>query len=163
MTKRILIAFSMIGLLGACGGPGNNAEVPEAMPAGDTFADIGDHVVHFNAITTDQLPAEYARNYGITRSPNSAMLNVSILNEADNLPVTGEVTVKVVNLTSQLKNVEIRRIDEPATSGDTFDAIYYIGTVDIRNREVLVFDVTVKPDGVDQPESLRFTRQFFTD
>jgi hypothetical protein len=162
MTKKILIAFSLLGFVAACGGPGENAEVPEALPAGDSFSDIGDHVVHFNAITTDQLPAEYARNYGITRSPNSAMLNVSIIDEADDLPVAGDVSVKVVNLTSQLKDVEIRRIDEPGTD-DTFDAIYYVGIVDIRNREVLVFDVTVKPEGVDKAESLRFTRQFFTD
>ena len=162
MTKRILIAFSILGFLSGCGGPGENAEIPEALPAGESFADVGDHVVHFNAITTDQLPAEYARNYGITRSPNSAMLNVSIIGKADDLPVPGEVSVKVVNLTSQLKDVEIRRIDEPGT-GDAFDAIYYVGIVDIRNREVLVFDVSVKPEGAESAESLRFTRQFFTD
>ena len=45
--------------------------------------DIGDHVVHFSAQSTDQLPPEIARAYNIVRSKNRAMLNVSILREPD--------------------------------------------------------------------------------
>ena len=36
MIKRILITVSVLSLLSACGGPGDNAEVPEAQPAGAT-------------------------------------------------------------------------------------------------------------------------------
>ena len=35
-TIRILIALSVLGLFAACGGPGDDAEVPEAQPAGAT-------------------------------------------------------------------------------------------------------------------------------
>ena len=156
MTRRVLIALSFLGLLSACGGPGESFDVPEAQPAGATNADIGDHVVHFSAQSTDQLPPEVARAYNIVRSKNRAMLNVSVLREADDTPVAADISVKTVNLTGQLKNVAMRRIDEQ-------DAIYYIGEVPVANRETLIFDITVTPEGVGRPYEVRFKRQFYTD
>ena len=156
MTRRILITLSFLGLLSACGGPGESSNVPEAQPAGATNADIGDHVVHFSAQSTDQLPPEVARAYNIVRSKNRAMLNVSVLREADNKAVPADVSVKTVNLTGQLKNIAMRRIDEQ-------EAIYYIGEVAVANGETLIFDISVTPEGVDRPSEVRFKRQFFTD
>jgi hypothetical protein len=151
-----LIALSLLGLVSACGGPGESAVVPEAQPAGASNAEIGDHVVHYSAQSTDQLPPEVARAYNIVRSKNRAMLNVSVLQASDGSAVVADVSVKAVNLTGQLKNVTMRRIDEG-------DAIYYIGEVAIANRETLVFDISVTPDGSDQVSDVRFKRQFFTD
>jgi len=154
--KITLIALSFIWLVSACGGPGESADVPEAQPAGATSADIGDHVIHFSAQSTDQLPPEVARAYNIVRSKNRAMLNVSVISEADNRPVTAGVSVKTVNLTGQLKNITMRQIDEQ-------DAIYYIGEVPVANRETLIFDISVMPEGVNTASDVRFKRQFFTD
>ena len=156
MTRRLVIALSFLGLLSACGGPGESFDVPDAQPADATNADIGDHVIHFSAQSTDQLPPEVARAYNIVRSKNRAMLNVSVLRQADNKPVAADISVKTVNLTGQLKNVSMRRIDEQ-------DAIYYIGEVPVANRETLIFDITVTPDGVAGSSEVRFKRQFYTD
>ena len=87
---RTLIALSLLALLTACGGPGESANVPEAQPAGASSADIGDHIVHFSAQSTDQLSPEVARAFAIVRSKNRAMLNVSVLQEADNTAVTAD-------------------------------------------------------------------------
>ena len=162
MATRILIALSLLGLLSACGGPAEDADIPEAQPAGATSADIGDYVVHFNAQSTDQLPPEIASAYNIVRSKNRAMLTVSIIREADDHSVPGEVSVKTVNMTEQLKNVTLRRIDEPGVAGEP-DAIYYIGVTPVANRETLKFDISVSPEGVDELSRVRFTRQFYTD
>jgi len=153
---RTLIALSALALMSACGGPGDSASVPVAQPAGSTSENIGDHVVHFSAQTTDQLPPEVARAYNIVRSKNRAMLNVSVLRASDNGAVAADVTVKAVNLTGQLKSITMRQIDEQ-------EAIYYIGEVAVANRETLIFDISVKPDGVDSRSDVRFKRQFFTD
>lgn len=153
---KALIALFMFGLLSACSGPGESANVPDAQPAGATSIDIGDHVVHFSAQSTDQLPPEVARAYNIVRSKNRAMLNVSVLREADNSAVAAIVTVRTVNLTGQLKSITMRRIDEQ-------EAIYYIGEVAVANREVLVFDISVTPEGANTTSELRFKRQFYTD
>ena len=156
---RTLISFSLLALLGACGGPGNSASVPEAQPAEATSSDIGDFVVHFSAQSTDQLPPEVARAYNIVRSKNRAMLNVSIIRKSDNTSVSADVTVKTVNLTGQLKNVTMRRIEDP---GDT-TAIYYIGETVVANRETLIFDIRVTPEGTNRASDVRFKRQFYTD
>lgn len=156
---RTLISFSLLALLGACGGPGDSAAVPEAQPAAATSADIGDFVVHFSAQSTDQLPPEVARAYNIVRSKNRAMLSVSIIRKSDNAPVAGEVSVKTANLTGQLKSVTMRKIEEP---GEVV-AIYYIGETPVANLETLVFDIKVTPDGADSSSDVRFKRQFYTD
>ena len=156
VTRRILILLSFLGLLSACGGPDQSADIPAAQPAEATNADIGDYVVHFSAQSTDQLPTEIAQAYGIVRSKNRAMLNVTVLREADNTAVAAALVVKAVNLTGQLKEVTMRRIDEQ-------DAIYYIGEVGVANRETLIFDISVTPDGASVAADVRFKRQFFTD
>jgi hypothetical protein len=156
IRTRILIALSLLSLITACGGPGESADVPEAQPAGASNADIGDHIVHFSAQSTDQLPPDVARAYNIVRSKNRAMLNVSVLQESDMTAVPAEVSVKTVNLTGQLKNVTMRQINEG-------DAIYYIGEVAIANRETLVFDISVRPEGSGKSSEVRFKREFFTD
>ena len=155
-TLRTIITLSSFAFLSACGGPGENATVPQAEPAGVAHVDIGSHTVHFSAQLTDQLPPEIARTYSIVRSKNRAMLNVSVLENGSNRPVTADVTVKTVNLTGQLKNVTMRMIQEQ-------EAIYYIGETPVANQETLVFDITVRPDGVEAASDVRFKRQFYTD
>jgi hypothetical protein len=156
ILKNVLFALSLAGLVTACGGPGGDATVPVAEPAEATSADIGNHVVHFNAQSTDALSPEIARANDITRSKDMAMLTVSVIGKSDNKPVAADVKVKAVNLTGQLKSISLRKADVP-------DAIYYIGTVSIDNRETLVFDITVKPDGASEASNVRFKRQFYTD
>ena len=153
---RILAASTLLVLTAACGGPSGNTDVPVAEPAGATSVDIGDHVVHFSAQSTDQLPPEIASAYNIVRSKNRAMLNVSVIRNSDGAPVPAEVTVKTQNLTGQLKTVTMRRIDEQ-------NAIYYIGVTPVANRETLIFDIAVTPEGGEDATDIRFKRQFYTD
>ena len=102
--------------------------------------------------------AAIARSYGIQRSTNRVMLNVTILRkEADHAPrkpVDGVVQVDAYNLNGQLKNLEIRRIAEG-------EAIYYIGEVSISGTEILVFDITVTPQGEATPLRMKFKREFY--
>jgi len=63
--------------------------------------------------------------------------------------------VKTRNLAGQLKNVAMRTITEG-------DSIYYIGETPVTNREILIFDITITPEGVDRPTDVRFKREFFT-
>lgn len=154
--RKALIGLSFLGLVAGCGGPNENTQVPLAEPAGASSAEIGEHVVHFSAQTTDQLSPDVARAYNIVRSPNRAMLNVTVLRAEDKKPVRASVVVKTVNLTGQLKNVTMRQVTEQ-------DAVYYIGETPVANRETLVFDITVVPDGSDTSSEVRFKREFYTD
>lgn len=151
-----MIALSLLTLFAACGGPGEDATVPQARPAGETEADIGDYVVHFNAQSTDQLSLEVARAYSITRSPERAMLTVSVIDKSTSRSVAADVSVKTQNLTGQLKNVTMRKIQEQ-------EAIYYIGETSVANRETLIFDISVRPEGKTAASEVRFMREFYTD
>jgi hypothetical protein len=139
----------------ACGGPAGDTTVPEAEPAGATSVDIGDHIVHFSAQSTDQLAPEVAREYNFVRSKNRAMLTVSVLEEDTHNASSAEVTVKTRNLAGQLKNVAMRTITEG-------DSIYYIGETPVANREILIFDITITPEGANKSTDVRFKREFFT-
>lgn len=156
LNRKTLIALLLSGFIAACGGGGEAPEVPTAEPAGESMKDIGDYVVHFSAQSTDALPPDVARAYNIVRSKNRAMLTVSVLSEADNVSVPAVVVVKTVNLTGQLKNVAMREIEEQ-------DAVYYIGETPVANRETLIFDISVTPEGSTVPSEVRFKREFFTD
>lgn len=152
MSVAAMLALSTIS---ACGGPAEQATVPQAQPADASSVDIGGHMVHFSAQLTDQLPPEVARTYNIVRSKNRAMLNVSVLHSASGTPVTADIIVKTVNLTGQLKTVVMRKVQEQ-------EAIYYIGETPVANRETLIFDINVRPEGGDEASDIRFKRQFYT-
>ncbi len=155
MLKYIYALVALPLFLCGCGGAGESSTVPQAQPAAASDVDIGDHVVHFSAQSTDQLPPEVARAYGIVRSKNRAMLNVSVLSEGTHTAVTADVAVRTVNLAGQLKNVTMRKIQEG-------DAIYYIGETGIANRETLIFNISITPEGATETSDVSFTREFYT-
>jgi Domain of unknown function (DUF4426) len=157
MLKHIyaLLALPVFLFVVGCGDPGDSLNVPQAQHAAASDVDIGDHVVHFSAQSTDHLPPEVARAYGIVRSKNRAMLNVSILKEGTTIAVTADVAVRTVNLAGQLKNVTMRKIQEG-------EAIYYIGETGIANRETLIFNISITPSGVTEASDVSFKREFYT-
>lgn len=120
---------------------------------------FGQHTVHVNAITTDQLTPEVASGYQITRSRGRALLNVFVSEQDPDIAarsVAADVQVAVRNLTNQSKGIVMREIAEG-------QSIYYIGDLGVSNGETLVFDIDVQPDGVQSPYLLRYRKQFFTE
>lgn len=131
--------------------------VAPAQPAQESFRDFGNYEVHYNAVRTDGLTPQVARAYGIQRSTNRVMLNVTVLEKqpapAHRKPVEAAVKVDAYNLNGQLKDMEIRRVAEG-------EAIYYIGEVSIGGAEILVFDIAVTPTGSSTPLTVKFQREF---
>lgn len=142
--------------LTACGDRPESRAMP-AQELNETFREFGNYEVHFNALRTDTLTAEIARTYGIQRSRNRVMLNVTLLyKEADHAPrkpMNATVQVDAYNLNGQLKNLEMRRVSEG-------EAIYYIGETSISGSEILVFDIKVTPEGETQPLEVKLKREF---
>ncbi|MDH3509397.1 MAG: DUF4426 domain-containing protein [Gammaproteobacteria bacterium] len=162
-TIRMLTAtLATAALIASCaqenGGQAGNDNI-QAEPEGVTSKSFGDYVLHFNAISTDQLSPEVARAYNIVRSKNRAMLNVSIIkntNGASGASESGTVNATAANLTGQIKNLTLREIREDKS-------IYYIGDVAVANSETLVFNIDVVPENGAETLSVRFSRQFFAD
>lgn len=128
-----------------------------AQPLDETFKDFGNYEVHFNALRTDELTADIARVYGIQRSSNRVMLNVTVLRKeaehAPRKPVEATVAVDAYNLNGQLKDLQMRRVSEG-------EAIYSIGEVSIAGAEILVFDIEVTPVGESTPFNVKLKREF---
>jgi hypothetical protein len=129
------------------------------LPATESSKDFGDYVVYFNALKTDQLTPEVARDYNIVRSKSRALLNVSIHRKEDagrTVAVTGAVAASAINLTGQLKTMTLREIPEG-------EAIYYIGELAITDGEVLIYTVDVTPSNESSRFTVRFKKQFFVE
>lgn len=152
-------ALVVLTTLGAGCDQGPQRDLAPAQPMEETFKDFGNYEVHFNAVRTDALPQDIARAYGIQRSPNRVMLNVTVLRKeaehAPRKPVEATVNVDAYNLNGQLKGIEMRRLSEG-------DAIYYIGEVTITGSEILVFDISVTPQGETMPLEAKLKREFFS-
>ena len=162
-ARRALLVFGACFAVAACGdGVAPNATVPQAAPSADNQMTVGEHTIHINAVSTDDVPPEVAKSFGIVRSQNRALLNVTVLETATNQPYETDVSANAVNLTGQLKNITLRKVEEPGPKeGET--AIYYIGEVPVANRETLTFEVSVALPDSEEPVTMKFTRQFFSD
>jgi hypothetical protein len=150
-------------LMVSCGkGPdsGSPASRPPASEKDNASSkDFGDYEIHFNAISTDRLTPEVAKNYNIVRSKNRAMLNISIIKKVagtTGVPVPGTVTAQAANLNGQIKDFTLREIREAG-------AVYYIADIPVSNGEQLVFTVDVTPANETNRYSVRFNRQFYGD
>ena len=159
--RALLLLLASLGLSACGGGPDIDTfeSGPPALPLDASSKDFGDYVLHFNALTTDQLTADVAKQYGIVRSPNRAMLNVSIIRKEEGTigqSVPGSVSASATNLTGQLKNLQVREVKEGG-------AVYYIGDVAIADRETLVFNIDATPMNETSRFSVRFTRNFVSE
>ena len=158
---QIWFALSAAALTVSCiPAPQNNtgqSDIPLVRTEG--MYDFGDYVLYVNALTTDDLSAEVAGEYGIVRSNDRALLTLSVHRKAEDgstAAVASEISTSASNLTGQLKNVFVREIREG-------DAIYYIGELEVADRETLTYNVTITPSGEDESLSVRYQKQFFTD
>jgi hypothetical protein len=156
-ASALLVAVTL-GLV-ACDS-GDFGRAPQAArPAEQNSQSFGNLEVHYNALRTDELTPDVARAYGIERSGNRVLLNVSLLEKAADgrtAPIDGTVTATARNLNGQLKDLEMRRVQEGPS-------IYFIGEVGISGNEIVVFDIDVTPADGSGRHSVQFKREFFGD
>ena len=124
----------------------------------ESSKEFGDYVIHYNALKTDTLSAEIAKQYNLTRRSNRVLLNIAVLKKVLNTtgtPTAAVVTGHVGNLTGQMKNLKFRELKEGT-------AIYYIAESQFTEGEFLKFDLKVTPAGETQAARLKFDKKFST-
>lgn len=163
MTRNGWMCALAALVLVACEQPGGNTQQEQmdndVLPGTESYKDFGNYVLHFNALTTDQLDPDIARDYEIVRSKNRVLLNVVILRNQEigaGMPVAGKVTASARNLTGQLREMLVREVREG-------DAIYYIAETQVVNSETLIFTVEATPESTTTPLIVSFKKQFFID
>lgn len=120
---------------------------------------VDGYTIHHNIITTDFLSDDVARSYGIIRSKNRALLNVSVIKDKESstgTPVSANIQANMTNIYGQQSSLNLREIREEK-------AIYYIGTFLVRNGESLNFHLDVKPEGESKYSPAAFSEEFFID
>ena len=127
-----------------------------ALPAlGQNSVRSGEFVVHYNAVPTTSLTADVARQYGITRSANRALVNVSVRRgePGADQAVPATVTVAATNLNGQRSELRVREVREG-------EAIYYLAEARVQGQETLNFEVEVRTEGA-APVKASFRQEFF--
>jgi len=104
--------------------------------------EFDDYIVHYNALSSSLITPEVAKAYGIRRSDSRALINISVLKNAEGKTATAvkaKVTASGRNLTGQTRNVDMREIDD----GDGA--------------------VVVLVEGQNKPFNVKFRQQFYTE
>jgi hypothetical protein len=135
------------------------ATAPPAQRSENSYTEVGSYQLHYNALRSDTLTPEVARAYGIERSKNRVMLNVTVLRKegtSQGKPVEATVSVEAYNLNGQQKQMLIRRVNEGT-------AIYYIGETGINGAEILAFNIKATPANDTTVLEAKLRREFFSD
>jgi Domain of unknown function (DUF4426) len=121
--------------------------------AAEQFKAFGDVEVHYVVVNTLFLQPEVAARYGVVRSSDRAIVNLSVLDHG--VALLSEVSGETINLLSQRAPLEFATIREG-------DAIYYIASIRYTDRDVLRFDLTVSvPDRA--PMKLEFQQSMYVE
>lgn len=119
----------------------------------------GGYTIHHNALTTDSLPAQVATAYGLTRSKSRGLLNISVIRDEPGTmgtPVRAKIKAFARNLFGQMRTFDMREIIEDK-------AVYYIADFPVANRELMIFEFEVLPEGGRYPLRANMRHEFYTD
>lgn len=118
-----------------------------------------DYQVHYNALSSDMLPAEVAAQYKFSRSSKQGLINIAVQKlDGAQAPVAIAASIRgtAANLAGQRSELALREIREA-------DAIYYLGEFPVRGSDTLNFDLTITPAGSTRSYTLKFSKNYITD
>jgi hypothetical protein len=120
--------------------------------------DFGDYIVHYSAISTNQLVAEVAKSYGIERSGHRGLLNIAVQAKGGGQTrmVGAAVSAEVADLSGHRTPIQVRETSE---NGD----IDYLGEFPVSDSGAYIFTVKVTPPGHAQPYVVKFNQDYVVD
>lgn len=114
---------------------------------------VGDITIHYNALSSSNIPAEVASQYGINRSGRTAIVNIAVQKKGK--PVIANIFGHGKNLAGQLKELAFKEIKEEK-------AIYYIATFTFSHGEKVSFDLQVQAEKSGKLIPLSFKQELFS-
>jgi hypothetical protein len=119
---------------------------------------FGDYDVHYSVFNTSFLAADIAKSYGITRSKNQALVNISVLKknrDGSSKAVSAIVKGKVGDL--------IHSYDLDFFTVREEKAIYYLSPMRISDKQEVYFTIDIQPDPNSSPLTLKFKKTLYID
>jgi len=121
----------------------------------EQFKQFSNLEVHYIAIPSTFIQADIAKQYGIKRSNNNGLLNISILdNKQNKQAVKATLTGTGKNLIGQTHQL----VFTPVKEGD---AIYYLAEYPFTNEEIVNFNINIKTE--KKSNTLKFQHKFYTE
>ncbi len=149
--KRIPLLILAL-LLAACSA-GEKPRAAEFVPPTPASADFGDLRVHYNALPTLSLNDAVAREYGVDKDAESAMVVIALrrIANGEEVGAGGEVSAEAYDLQGKRQHIEFSAVK----TGDYTD---HIGRFAINARDSYRFEVKVESGG--RTEVVKFQRNF---
>jgi hypothetical protein len=143
MKTNHYLLLSLLVWLGSVFGADNNS------------SNFDHYTVHYSVFNSDFLQPETAQQYGLTRSRNLALVNLSIIDNHTGKGVTANIVGNAYNLAGQNKDLAFKEIREEG-------AVYYIANFRFANEEHLTFKLDITPSGQNQSYHLEFKQKVYT-
>jgi len=156
---RAALALLAAALVAGCGGSAAPppAPVPARLFEDPGFVAEGDYEMRYGIVPASELPAGVARTYGIVRSKDRVVVNVSVLRRrADTLPlpIDAEVAGDWRTLIGEPQSLSFR----PVLEGN---AISYIAELPLANQGPITLELRARPPQGSMMTA-RITREFDT-
>ena len=113
---------------------------------------LGDWDVHYMAVESTFLTPQVAKAYGIIRSKNNILINISVLDKSTKKAQSVAVTGNARNLLGTEKELSFKEVVDG-------DAIYYLAVMSIRDEEHYRFNIRLQHANVQQ--TLKFEQKVY--
>lgn len=115
---------------------------------------LGPWDVHYIAFDSTIIDAKIAQSYQLQRSKYQAVLNISVLNSADQKAQQVRISGTATDLTQKQIELSFREVKEG-------DAIYYLAQVPVHDQKHLKFKLDIWQG--TQNQKLEFSQVFYTE
>jgi len=132
-----------------------NAEQKEVFDGPDG----SEYEVHYIGFASTFLETEIAKEYQLVRSRALGIINISVIKvDADGRrkAVGAVVEIKMKNDLQQAQFLSSKQVVEG-------EAIYYLAQLQYKEGELLIFDVSIYPEGRTKAMQFRFSQNFYHD
>lgn len=123
----------------------------------EQFVQVGDYEIHYSAVSTSFLTPEVAEAHNIQRSANRGLVNVSVRERRDDgstRPVSAGIQGYVSGLTGTQEPLSFRTVHDG-------DSTYHLAPFTMRHDEAMRFELDVRYDRNESPESVNFIQRFY--
>lgn len=115
---------------------------------------LGSWDVHYITVSTTFLTPEIAKAYGIVRSKNTALVNISVLDKRSKKAQDVTISGHARDLLGSQKQLEFKKVEEG-------EAIYYLATLSFDDQERYRF--TIKMNQGNNHQTLKFEQKLYKD
>ena len=115
---------------------------------------LGQWDVHYIAFPAPLLTPEVAQQYKLQRSKYNGIINISVLNSADQQAQKVNINGIAKDLQGRQSKLEFTEVTEGA-------AVYYLAQVPFRNEQRFSFTINISSG--NQSQQLKFDQTFYVD